>query len=183
MKAALSTTPRGVKTLDELRSLLHTKIRKEAVGFSLLPSGIPKGAITSISGVGKTEFVLQLLSEQPDLKVAWIEDSFSIFPFGFVQRKIKLDRILFVDAGKDLFWATLEALRSQTFTVVVFYGETSDLSLLRRVQLETEKSNAMTLWLSPEPPALWPVSLQLQVQKRRNGLINSLEVQILKSKQ
>lgn len=153
----------------ELKSLVESKTKKEAWCFSKFPTGIPKGAITEICGQGKTEFILQFLAEQPTLNVAWIEENFSIFPFGVSQRKIRLQRILFVDAREELEWVTLQVLRAQVFPLVILYGEDFDSQALRRIQLAAEKSDAAAIWLSPEPHDHFAISLQVQLQKTSEG--------------
>jgi hypothetical protein len=68
-----------VKTLNlaELRALLSFQSQREFLPLVFFQgAGIPKGAITEISGFGKTEFVVQILSEHPVVRVAWIEKFF-----------------------------------------------------------------------------------------------------------
>lgn len=147
---------------QELRAQVHAHYQKQTLSCSLVGQGIPRGAITEITGVGKTELAVRLIAEHPALRVAWIEEKLSIFPFALLQRGIGLDRVLFVDAGPDLAWSVLQVLKAQLFPVVVVYAENLDLNTLRRVQLAAETANAATLWLADEPKNLWPVSLQLQ---------------------
>lgn len=69
-------------SLVELRSLLSFTSHREFLPLiAFQAAGIPKGAITEISGVGKTEFVTQILGEHSDLRVAWVEKDLSISPF------------------------------------------------------------------------------------------------------
>jgi hypothetical protein len=161
---------KAVPTLDELRALVHAKIQKESLSSSYLTSGIPKGAITEISGAGKTEFVLKFLAEHPELKVAWVEKSFSAYPVGFLQRNVSLGRMFFVEAAQNTNWVALQVLRAQIFSVVVIYSDEIDIKALRRIQIASEKCQATTIWLSTKPSASWPVSLQLKVQRFEDGL-------------
>ncbi len=167
----------AVPSLLELKALIQTKTQREFTPCPALPCGIPKGAITAIFGPGKTEFALQFIAHHPDLvhhphlKIAWIEEQFSAFPFGFYQRKIQPGRILFIDAATEIFWATLQVLRAQVFPVVVFYSADCELNTLRRIQLETERSNRTTLWLAPSMPSLWPISLGIEIEKTQGGLL------------
>jgi len=172
MKAALN--------LEQLKALLHTHTQKEYLICPSVLNGIPRGAISEISGNGKTQFVANLLVEHQDLKVAWIEDKFSINPFGLQQNKIKPDKIVFVEAGEHIEWAALQALRSQIFPVVVLYGEFRNIKALRRIQMATEKANAVTLWLTPEPQSFWTSSMQIQVLRRARG--SETEIRILRQK-
>ena len=152
---------RAVK-FAELRAQIHAHYRKETLSCSAVAQGIPQGAITEITGIGKTELAVRLIAEHPTLRVAWVEEQMSIFPFGFLQRGIGLDRVLFVDAGPDLPWSVLQVLKAQIFPIVVVYADDLDLNTLRRVQLAAETANAAAIWLTGEPKDLWPVSLQLQ---------------------
>ena len=155
--------------LAQLKQLVDTRTEKSTVAFSLLPSGLPQGAITEISGHGKTEFVLQFLREQPDLGVAWIEKNFSAYPFGFLQQQINLDRVLFMEGQREIDWCIYQALRAQVFQVVVVYCDQLDLKSLRRIQLQSEKSLACTLWLTDEPKQAWPVHLRIRIERSPDG--------------
>ncbi|MSR84604.1 MAG: hypothetical protein EXS58_17085 [Candidatus Latescibacteria bacterium] len=154
----------------ELKAQIHAHYQKETLSCSLVAQGIPRGAITEITGIGKTELAVRLIAEHPAFRVAWIEEQMSIFPFGFLQRGIGLDRVLFVDAGPDLAWSVLQVLKAQIFPIVVVYAENLDLSTLRRVQLASETANAATIWLADEPKNLWPVSLQLQSSRMEDEI-------------
>jgi hypothetical protein len=157
MKRALS--------LDELRTLLSPQAGREYLSCPFLSSGIPRGAISEVSGSGKTQFAANLLLAHPELKVAWIEEHFSINPFGLQQNKIQPHKVVFVEAGREIEWAAVQALRSKIFQVLVLYGEFKDIKSLRRIQLASEKANAATLWLTPKPQHFWTSSLRLVVKK------------------
>ncbi len=157
-------------SIAQLREMIGTKTSKEFFAFASLTNGLPKGAITEISGAGKTEFVLQFLKEQTELKIAWIESQLSIFPFAFEQRGVSLERVLFVEGGEQSNWVALQVLKSQAFQVVVLYEEECELKTLRRMQIAAEKSAASLIWLTSKPQDAWPVGLQIKVTKR-NGEI------------
>ncbi len=181
MEVATATT---TTTLASLRELVDAAIARTGGGrlrsretwpSSLLPSGIPRGAISAVTGPGKTEFVTRFLAENPALKVAWVEEKFSVYPGAISQRRGGLERILFAESGRDSLWALLQILRSQLFNVVVFsstpstMGETGqafyrDERTLRGLQLSAEKSSAAMLMILDEPVGAWPVSLQLQTR-------------------
>ena len=160
--------------LEKLKHLVSGKTERETYPFSLLPTGIPKGSITEVSGVGKTELVLQFLKENSELRVAWIEKTFSAYPFAFLQSEIDLKRILFMDGQKDLDWCVYQALRAQVFQAVIVYSPDIELNSLRRIQLQSEKALASTIWLTNEPKGAWPVSLRLQVHKDEDGIHTTL---------
>lgn len=171
----------GLRSFDELKALLQPRVQRERWSCSFLPSGLPKGAITEISGSGKTELTLRFLAENPELKVAWVEGTFCVYPFAFLQRQVSLDRVLFVEGGKETSWCVLQLLKSQTFAVVVVYVEKCELANLRRWQLTAEKSQAAVIWLSPRPQRLWPVSLQISTH-RQSGQEEELQVSILRQR-
>ena len=156
--------------LEKLKQLVSAKTERTVVPCSLVPSGIPQGAITEISGHGKTEFVLNFLRENNEHYVAWIEKNFSAYPFGFLQKEIDLGRVLFMEGQKELDWCVYQALRAQVFQTVVVYCDHLDLKSLRRIQLQSEKSLACTLWLTTEPKQAWPVHLRLSIERNENGL-------------
>jgi hypothetical protein len=159
--------------IEKLRHLVGSKTERELIPFSLLPHGVPKGAITEISGKGKTEFVLQFLKENSELKVVWIERNFSAYPFGFLQREVDLDRFLFIEGAKDLDWCVYQALRTSVFQAVIVYSEDIGLNSLRRIQLQSEKSLAATLWLTDQPKNAWPVHLRIAIEREEGEVLRA----------
>lgn len=147
---------------------------REVLPFSILKEGIPRGAITEISGTpgsGKSEFLLRFLAEHASLKTAWIEDQFTAYPCAFPQMGVSLERVLFAEAGAESLWTAQQILRSQLFGAVVLSPQTSlriNEIQLRRLQLAAKQSNA-ALILLPEYPTIqgaWPISLQIQYFRR-----------------
>lgn len=165
-------------TLEDLKNLVQPRVQIETLECHFAPCGIPKGAITEISGIGKTDLVLKFLSEHPELKVAWVEKSFSAYPFRFLQRQVSLNRVLFVEAGEHIDWVTLQVLRAQYFAVVVIYSEYFDTKSLRRIQIATEKAGIATIWLSRSTDEHWQVSLKIKVRRKHS----ELDVTILKKR-
>jgi hypothetical protein len=135
---------------------------------------IPVGAITQVTGPGKTEsvvkFVSKLMKDQPKLRLAWVENEISIYPCALVQRNLNLQNILFTEARNDYVWATLQILASGLFDVVVLSlpfqqpKTLRDLKVLRRLQLASEKSKVSLIFLLDEPLNAWPISLHLEAQ-------------------
>ena len=171
---------REALNLEQLKALLHKPTQRDYLPCPLVLNGIPRGAISEISGNGKTQFVANLLIENPELKVAWIEDQFSVNPFGLQQRKVKPHRIIYVEAGHQTEWAAIQALRAQVFHIVVLYAEFQNIRTLRRIQLASEKANAATLWLTPQPQVFWTSTVQLKVSKGNKK--NELDILTLKRK-
>src|SRR5689334_18183764 len=92
--------------IKEFPSLLafHMKPKPESYRFSQLENGLPKGAVVEVSGSaggGKTEVVLRFLSENPETRVAWIEDELTIYPCAFPQNRVGLERVLFVESKPE----------------------------------------------------------------------------------
>lgn len=137
-------------------------------------AGIPQGALSEISGrqgAGKSGLVLELLAAHPGIRGAWIEPELTAYPRAFPSYGIAPDRILFVEAGKELLWSASQCLRSQLFGVVCLsipgraqVPETA----LRRLQLEARRSGAAVICLRDLPTlgATWPFSLQLKIHRR-----------------
>ncbi len=160
--------------LEQLKNLVARKTEREHLPFSQLPAGVPKGAITEISGLGKTEFVLDFLKEHPQLITAWVERKFSAYPFAFAQKGLDLNRVLFVEGEKNLDWCVYQALRTTRIQAVVVYAEDIHLKSLRRIQLQSEKSQAVTFWLTDAPKEAWPVALRLTVERQGSTLTPSI---------
>lgn len=167
---------------------------REALPFSGLKGGVPRGAVIEVcgsDGSGKTEFVLKFLSENPKLRVAWIEEQLSVYPCALPQHGVELNRVLFVEGGSELIWCAHQVLRSRIFKVVVVSGfggvrvngtreRTSDEQRgieLRRLQLAAEQSGSTLILLSEAPTrrGAWPISVQVQVQRQK-------KVQIIKNR-
>jgi hypothetical protein len=158
--------------LQELRARLgafdnhHTR---ERVPYSRLPSGLPRGILVELTGPGKTSMVVQLLAENPELRTAWIEQHFSLLPSAFVQRQVNLEKIFFIEGGKQSAWAAGAVLRSQLFPIVVYnapYGEEREL---RRFQLLSERSNTTMILLGEKPleQKAWPIRMSLEARGRQ----------------
>ena len=165
-------------SLEALKTLVEGYTQKEHHSFSLLKRGFPKGALTEISGSGKCEFIVQFLAENSKLKVAWIEPSMTIFPLAFPQRNVQLKRLVFVQAGSEVSWATLQILLSQLFQVVVVGSPCKDLKFLRRLQLASEKSQASVIFCVDKPQSLWPLSMQVRIS--RYDLEEQLNIEVLR---
>jgi hypothetical protein len=136
------------------------------------------GALTEISGSpgsGKTELILKFLSANPALRVAWIEEKFSVYPCAFPLNGVELGRVFFVDVSKAgdskaVLWAAHQVLQSQVFAVVILsvrLAERESMIALRRLQLAAEKNRGTVILLGETPTcgASWPISLQLQVSR------------------
>lgn len=152
--------------LHDLRARIGTleKRSRETIPWSCLEGGLLKGGLVEITGAGKTGAVAKLLAES-NLPTAWVESNFSVFPTALVQRQVNLEKIFFVEGGRDCSWAATTILRSQLFSLLVYsapYGEEREL---RRFQLLAERAKTTMLLLAPIRPTLaWPISLCLEMR-------------------
>jgi hypothetical protein len=154
------------------------KRTKPSLGFSLYPPGLPLGAITHLSGQERTQALLQLLAEHPQLKASWVEQSLSAYPPGFAQAGIRLENLLFVQAGDQVAWTLSQLLRSQIFQVVVAASPLKGELELRRLQLAAEKAGSILLCLAGVEGPDWPIKLWLGCSRTREGLrLHTLERQ------
>lgn len=155
--------------LQELRARLgvfdspHTR---EAFPYSRLGAGLPRGILAELTGPGKTSAVVQLLAENPQLRAAWVEQRFSLLPSAFTQRQANLEKIFFIEGGKDCAWAAGTILRSQLFPIVVYHAPYGEERELRRFQLLAERSNTTMILLGDKPleERAWPIRLSLQAR-------------------
>ncbi|MEK6578314.1 MAG: hypothetical protein AABZ55_03730 [Bdellovibrionota bacterium] len=211
----LITTPQKQATEQDLTAIpgvfkgaaKATPLR-EAYPFSQVEGGIPRGALTEISGrpgSGKTEVILSFLAENPSARIAWIEKSFNAYPCAFAQRGVGLERVLFVDSNansKEALWSAHQIIRSQIFEVVILsfqsLGQTGsgvkspsveddfDATGLRRLQLAAEKSRVSLILLLEEPSKVtkWSLFLQLQVSRslKSGPEMGKIEIQVLKNR-
>lgn len=179
-------------SLAELKSLsgiLKIQPSRETFAFSAWKDGIPRGAITEISGppgCGKSEAILRFLAENPKLRAAWIEEQLTAYPCAFPQQGVGLDRVLFAEPGEQTLWATHQILRSGIFAVVILASSplkmarrhpdqdvaTAEMNL-RRLQLAAEQANASLILLVEEPISCrnWAISLRLQVIRKADSVV------------
>ena len=165
----------GLDELKTLPGLVHPLTQKECYSFSLLPRGVPRSGLVEISaphGLGKTEVVLQFLNENPNLKVAWIEKDFTVFPSAFSAYRVKLDRVLFIDLSAPStqhspIWCATQVLKSQLFQLLILAHFTLQEVELRRLQLLSKQSGSLIFLLHTQPltQKSWPLSLQIQIHR------------------
>lgn len=166
--------------ISTLKLIPSELLVKKSWAFSCLSGGVPQGALLEVSGPaggGKTEVVLRFLSEHPALKVAWVEEKLSIYPCAFMQQKVALERVLFVETSRYL-WAVQQILKSQIFSFIVLSTPLQTEVELRRLQIATEKAGA-SLFLITEHvthEGSWPLSVQLYVSRCQNTGITRLEI-------
>jgi hypothetical protein len=153
--------------LQELKARLGAWKQTPSLPCLFWEGGLPRGGLVEVSGHGKTEAVAAFLAEQKQ-PAAWVEKELSLFPSALLQRRVELEKILFVEAGKDSPWAATTILRAGIFPFLVYQAPYGEERELRRFQLLAEKS-ATTMFLLPPGKAsrAWPIALSLEVRSGR----------------
>src|SRR3954469_21692769 len=100
-------------SLIEIREKLHTLgcglEQRDFLNSQTVPGGVPRGVICEITGTARTEWVITLLNENPELMTFWVEEKLSILPTAIHQRGVDLSRILLAEAEDKLFQALRKA--------------------------------------------------------------------------
>jgi len=160
-------------TQETLSQLRHSPGLKEALAVpapqgrlscSLFAPGLPLGALIHVSGPHRTEALLALLAEHPQLRAAWLEERITAYPPAFEKRGVDLERLLFVEARCDFFWALTQVVRSQLFKVVLVASPLrGDGVSLRQLQLASEHAHCAVILACDLEGESWPVRLWLAV--------------------
>lgn len=170
-------------SIDELRALIgqvEAPLGHENFACTLVPGGIPRGALIEVCGKARTEWVVQALVENSAERVLWLETNFSILPTALSQRQLSLDRVLFINTSEHQDWALGTVLRSQLFSLVVAPGNIQNEKILRRYQLLAEKAAASLFLLSERPSSAWSIALQVDAEREADGV--TLRSRLLKHK-
>ena len=162
--------------LEELRARLgvfDTHLQRESLPFSRFAPGLPRGALVELTGPGKTTLVAQFLAENSGLRAAWVESRFSLLPSAFPQRSVDLEKIFFVEGGKDSAWAAATILRAQLFPILVYPAPYGCERELRRFQLLSERSSTTMILLGQKPleARAWPIKVALEARGRELTLV------------
>lgn len=173
-----------------------------------IPGGITRGVLCEVTGSARTEWMIDFLKENSEekshnksnqdrckqdkgLSALWVEEQLTLLPTALEQRGVALSRVLFVEAGGDVFRAVRKGLKSSLFSVVVLPGESiqvarsgEEIKFFKALQLLCRESGATVFFLSKEPRTAWAIQLQLKVDWVRASLESPLEyeVEILKQK-
>jgi hypothetical protein len=158
-------------SLDELRAITGAAPpkRRDFLPFSLVDQGIPKGAITHFAGrpgSGKREALLRFLAENPEPRVAWVEERQGVYPPALCGQGPELDRFFFVEAGEEFQWASLQVLRSGLFGILVLNQGQREEAFLKRLQIGAEQTGTSILLLDELPlEGAWAVTLEVGFQR------------------
>ncbi len=172
----------SIQVLRNLVGAIQEPHERKFFKYPQIPQGIPQGGISEICGLGKSEFIMRLMLENPQIKLAWVEGCISLNPWAVVQKGVECQRLLFIETIHESIWVLLQLIQSQLFPVVVWNkGNSSkpfDERSLRRLQLACEKSGSSLILLSEHFQNSWSVKMQCEVQ--RIGQSNELQVNIKK---
>ena len=158
-----------LRALREEIGAIDGSAAKPCSKFTLMQEGLPLGAIVEVVGHGKTEFVVQFLKEHPEFKIAWIEKEMSLNPFALLQRDLKLEQFLFIEAATHGIWALQQILNSQCFQAIVVSGFEFDFKQLRRFQMLTERSQGHFFILAKDFDTSWVPQVQIEVQRKSDS--------------
>lgn len=167
-------------SLEHLKEMLREREGEQRKGFFVLREKnqkIPKGSLIEVHGIGKTEWFIQFVISNSELRVLWIENEISIYPTAIEQRGFDLERILFVQVEKkeEFLWVMTHAMRSCSFEVIAFPSQLLDYSklkldqntVLRRFQLLAKKTNTSVFILSEKIISAWPITTRIDVQQSK----------------
>jgi hypothetical protein len=135
--------------------------KREFLDCDTVPRGVPRGVICEITGSARTEWIISLLKQNPQLQTFWIEEQLTILPTAIQQRGVDLSKILIAEAGDRLFQALRKAIRSKLFDCVVLPGAIDEVKMLKALQLFARESNATVFFLSKIPMQAWAIPFQL----------------------
>ena len=163
-----------IRSLREMLDRKHARFVQQSEaqkiyfqGFhDLLPKGIPRGSMLSISGAascGKTSLALSLASSitHKGGYAAIIDGTGKIFPPALCSYQAQMSHLLLVrvprgernpnQKGNKLFWTSNQVLRSGLFDLVVVLGlKHSSASAIRQLQLTSEQSPSYSSSFIPQ---------------------------------
>ena len=172
-----------INSIEALRQL-PTMVRAEDLAplsyqCSVVPCALPRQGLVEICGAlgsGKTELILQFLKEFPELRVAWVEDEFSINPAIFPRWGIPLSRLAFAQGDADFpaRRVVLELLASSYHQVIVVGATRLFETDIKRMALLAKKRGTLILLLRHTDegafaPKALPVRCKLLVSRSESA--------------
>jgi hypothetical protein len=195
-----------LKARAPAKSILPEKTDGRSTGIAaidrLLEGGLPKGAITVLTGpagTGRMTIAASALAVETRAKkpVAWVDARGTLYPPALAQAGVDLSRMLMVRGVRErALFAIEQILETGAFGLVVASGLEASLSSsgMRRVQTASEKTGASTLFvLEPHASAAitnaalklklvrTPSAIQIEIEKARYELVGhraSLEIKL-----
>jgi len=139
--------------------------QKEVYPHPSLDVPLPKGAVIELVGPARYEFIADFIRSRSE-PCLWMQKELSFFPTALLQRGVRMDRSVFVEAGGQVDWVLRQVLQSQVFPLVV--GEDFGLGErdLRKVQLLAERSGSSFFHLCSDYRPSWVPMLSLHVEQQ-----------------
>ncbi len=179
----MANTALSHKELIEMVEKTAQKICRERLPSTSYENGIPRSALTELCGAAKVEWLVHFFRDNPTLKILWVEENFNLLPSSFLQMGINPNRIVYVEAKKDLIKLLRKALRFQIFDCIVSPSVFTDERTLKVLQLLSEKANTATILLANETKKSWPIALQLEINRKASHTQNTaFDIRIIKEK-
>lgn len=124
-----------------------------------------ESVLVGVTGIRRTEWILDWLVKNPKASVVWVEKSLSVLPTSIAQKGGGLERILFIETA-EIEWTLVTLLRSQLFQAIVSPAEkilnSKDEKNLRRLQLLAEKARCKVFLLADSRQSHWAISEQIE---------------------
>ncbi len=165
---ALSLPENLADKIISLRKLVETVEGTEIyprLYSSSYVDGFPAGKLIDVSGSARYEFLCQVLMENAQHRIAWIESDMVTNPYALWQRGVNLQKLTFIET-KDLSWTVTQVLQSQVFPLVVICDGQFDEKSMRRFQLFAEKYPGHIFFLNDEEKQNGIAALHLQVARK-----------------
>lgn len=161
-------------SLSDLRSMIASASAhkvKDFFSFNKIPKGFPKGSLIALSGQGKTQLMAEFLGENADLKVAWIESTWTLNASSLARYGIQFQNVLCVEAQNDSFWATLQILQSGLFDCVLCQQKNIfSEKQLRQLQLACESTGSSCFFLLQQKTSHWSLGYEIEVYRFKDQL-------------
>ena len=171
--------PEKIRALKLLIGDLEQRPPRECWSCVTLAGGLPKGVITELTGPHKTEWLLTVMKENPEVRIFWAEKNQSVLPTAFAHRGVDLARVTFGLLGEDPTISLRRILQSQLYPKIVAHSVFTEMRVLKAFQMLTEKSHGnLFLLAAKEVSTAWPISLQLSIEKREDDF----DVEVLRDK-
>lgn len=128
-------------------------------------TGLSLGSLIELSGSHSWEWLLQMLQQNPQVKVYWAERDSRSHPTVLHKAGVSINRITFGNLGEDLFQPLYRVLQSHRYQIVIAPSRFCQPHELKALENCAEKSKSLVLLLkSGFSPAQGLSHLQYEVQ-------------------